>query len=76
VLIAEHDPLRDEGERFAARLAEAGTPTETKLFTGQLHGFFSMVNILPASAEALTYLAERVRTSVVAHRRAAGSTPA
>lgn len=76
VVIAEHDPLRDEGERFAARLVEAGSPTETTLFTGQLHGFFSMVNILPASADALSYLAERVRNGVVAHHLTAGSTPA
>jgi acetyl esterase len=75
VLIAEHDPLRDEGERFAARLAQAGTPVETTLFAGQLHGFFSMVNILPASADALAHLAERVRSAAARHRTA-GSTPA
>ncbi|WP_250557012.1 alpha/beta hydrolase [Pseudonocardia lacus] len=64
VVTAEHDPLRDEGEAFAARLVEAGVPTESRLFTGQLHGFFSMINVLPASADAVSYLAGRLRESV------------
>lgn len=60
VLIAEHDVLRDEGEAYAKALAAAGVPVEQKLFHGQMHGFFSMVNLLPGSAAGLDYVAKHV----------------
>jgi acetyl esterase len=57
VLTAEHDVLRHEGEAYADRLREAGVPVVHRRFAGQMHGFFTMLNILPGSAEAITYLA-------------------
>lgn len=60
VAIAEHDVLRDEGEAYAKRLAEEGVKVETELFPGQMHGFISMFNILPASAQLISRIAEQV----------------
>lgn len=60
VAIAEHDVLRDEGEVYAERLAEHGVKVDTELFEGQMHGFISMFNILPASAQLISRIAEQV----------------
>ncbi len=60
VLTAEHDVLRDEGEAYARRLAWAGVPVSHRRFDGQMHGFFTMVNLLPGSAEGISFVAEAV----------------
>lgn len=49
VVTAEHDPLRDEGDAYAARLAEAGVRVLHRCETGQLHGFLTM-DVLSGSA--------------------------
>lgn len=61
VITAEHDILRDEGEEYADRLRQAGVPVEHHRWPGQIHPFFSLVNVLPASAEAIDLIGDRVR---------------
>ena len=60
VVTAEHDVLRDEGEAYARRLAWAGVPVQHKRFDGQMHGFFTMVNVLPGSAAGIEYVAAAI----------------
>jgi len=60
VITSEHDPLRDEGEAYAARLSDAGVAVKSRRFEGQMHGFFTMVNVLPGSEQALDYLARSI----------------
>jgi acetyl esterase len=52
VITAERDPLRDEGERYARRLTEAGVATELVRFDGVVHGFFSLGDRLETAREA------------------------
>jgi acetyl esterase len=57
VLTAGADPLRDEGDEYAARLKEAGVPVTYKHFPGQFHGFFTMGKLLNQANIAVTEIA-------------------
>jgi acetyl esterase len=46
VLTAGADPLRDEGDEYAARLKHAGVAVTYRHFPGQFHGFFTMGKLL------------------------------
>ncbi|SDS30421.1 alpha/beta hydrolase [Bradyrhizobium canariense] len=46
VLTAGADPLRDEGDEYAARLQQAGVAVTHRTFPGQFHGFFTMGKLL------------------------------
>ena len=64
VVTAEHDPLRDEGEHLAQRLAEEGVRVVGTRYLGQVHGFWRHAGVFDA-AEPLTL---QIATFLRSHR--------
>jgi acetyl esterase len=61
IVTAEHDPLRDEGEELAARMADRGVPVTAVRYLGQLHGFWGSLEVFPAADALLDQTAGFVR---------------
>jgi acetyl esterase len=49
---AEHDPVRDDGARYAELLRAAGVPVELSNEPTMAHGYASFALVVPAAAEA------------------------
>ena len=64
VVVAEYDPLRDDGLTYARRLEEAGVPVTLHSCGGMVHGFLSMGGAVDAAAVAIREIGESLRVAM------------
>jgi len=62
-VFAEFDVLRAEGEAYLERLRAAGVPVQSRVFPGQMHGFFNMSGVLPGADAAIDYVVAAIRSA-------------
>ncbi|GAB2652403.1 alpha/beta hydrolase [Saccharopolyspora gloriosae] len=64
VVTVGFDPLRDEGEEYARRLAEAGVPVVARRFDDLIHGFGNLRQAGTRFNEALSEIAGTLRAGL------------
>jgi acetyl esterase len=64
VLTCEYDPLRDEGDHYAATLAAAGVPVTHRCYEGLIHGAFSMTAVIPSAKAMIDDACAHLRTAL------------
>jgi acetyl esterase len=67
ICTAQYDPLRDEGNAYARRLAEAGVLAWHKEYPGLIHDFFGLAPLVPAARAALLEVCTALSASLAPH---------
>jgi acetyl esterase len=62
ILVAERDPVRDEGLAYARRLVESGVEVTIDDYPGLIHGFFALVGVLGAADSAVEAVSATIAT--------------
>jgi acetyl esterase len=64
VQVAEHDPIRDDGLRYAAALREADVPVRATTYVGMPHGYLSFPRLCRSAPQALAELCAELRSAL------------
>lgn len=64
VITAEYDPLRDEGEAYAARLRDVGVPASATRYDGMFHAFVAFAQFLDDGRRAVAEAGRALRSAV------------
>lgn len=57
---AQHDPLRDQGQAYAAALREAGVEVRLTNYVDAVHGYISLPGVVPAARQALAEAVDEI----------------
>lgn len=57
IALAGHDPLRDEGARYARELEAAGVPVDLRVFDDMTHGFLRWGGVVDRAHDLIAWLA-------------------
>lgn len=68
IIAAENDVLRDEGVEYARRLKESGVEVVYQEYSGQIHGFFTILNAFPAADLAREFLVKEIKYRISVYR--------
>lgn len=58
IILAEHDPLLDDGKQLSANMENAGVNVKTSLYNDMVHGFMHMGELLEEVQSAVNEMAE------------------
>lgn len=61
LIVAGHDPLRDEGIAYAERLKSAGIKVDLSNYEGMVHGFLSFADAVDQGKKAIEEVADALR---------------
>ncbi|MFO2465906.1 alpha/beta hydrolase [Pseudomonas sp. 15FMM2] len=61
LVLAECDPLHDEGQAYAARLREAGVAVDVEVFAGMIHDFLRMDALVDEAQDAQQMIAQALK---------------
>jgi acetyl esterase len=64
IVLAEYDPLVDEGKDYAARLAAAGVAVDLHIYPGMIHEFLRMGSIVADSLQARALIAKALTNAL------------
>ena len=66
IVVAQHDPLRDEGLAYASALESAGVPVTVARYEDQIHAFFWLVNVMESADRAVAEAGAAIRDALAA----------
>lgn len=66
IITGECDPLRDQGEKYAEKLRQAGVAVELKRYEGMIHPFFSLGGIIDGGRVAMADAASALQRALAA----------
>ncbi|MDQ3038800.1 MAG: alpha/beta hydrolase [Pseudomonadota bacterium] len=61
IILAQIDPLRSDGEKYAEKLRAAGVPVTVQTYDDVTHEFFGMAAAVDKAKQAQQLVGERLR---------------